>query len=170
MSQLCACGCGGHAPVASRSNARLGHVKGTPLKFISGHNKRNTTDLSRYEILENGCWLWLGSKGKKGYGRVQLNGEHTNAHRAIYEAKFGYLPPEVHVDHKCRNTSCVNPDHMQPRSAPSNSADTSRVRLTSDALRFIKSSSATSAAIARFLGVSRQTVSDVRCGRTWMEA
>jgi HNH endonuclease len=163
----CSCGCGQPAPLAQRSNARLGHEKGKPLMFISGHNKRNTTDLTRYQILENGCWLWLGSKSRKGYGRAQVSGEHTGAHRAIYEAKHGSLPRNVHLDHVCRNTSCVNPAHLEPKSPSENSAITSRTRLSKEKADLILGSTMTSATLARQFGVSRQAVSDVRSGRTW---
>lgn len=34
---LCECGCGEPAPIARRSNTRLGHVKGQPVRFIRSH-------------------------------------------------------------------------------------------------------------------------------------
>lgn len=37
---LCQCGCGQPAPVARKTNARLGHVRGQPLAFLMNHNKR----------------------------------------------------------------------------------------------------------------------------------
>lgn len=36
----CECGCGQPAPVARQTDRRKGYVKGEPMRFISGHNKR----------------------------------------------------------------------------------------------------------------------------------
>jgi HNH endonuclease len=38
--KLCDCGCGEPAPVAVRTRRAIGHVKGEPLRFISGHQGR----------------------------------------------------------------------------------------------------------------------------------
>jgi hypothetical protein len=37
---LCECGCGQEAPVASRTSAAKGWVKGEPLRFVHGHSTR----------------------------------------------------------------------------------------------------------------------------------
>lgn len=37
---FCQCGCGEKTPVAAMTRKKLGHVKGQPIKFISGHNAR----------------------------------------------------------------------------------------------------------------------------------
>jgi hypothetical protein len=39
----CACGCGGEAPIATRTDLRPDHrqVKGQPLRYIKGHNPKN---------------------------------------------------------------------------------------------------------------------------------
>lgn len=36
------------------------------------------------------------------------------AHRAVYEALVGPIPPELELDHLCRNPACVNPAHLEP--------------------------------------------------------
>ncbi len=62
-----------------------------------------------------GCWKWAGSKDKLGYGYFNLNGTSQRAHRVSYEfftqtkIPFGKV-----IDHLCRNTSCVNPKHLEP--------------------------------------------------------
>ncbi len=39
-AKLCECGCGQPAPIAKRTNTKLGHVKGQPVRFIAGHNNQ----------------------------------------------------------------------------------------------------------------------------------
>jgi hypothetical protein len=66
-----------------------------------------------YHIAPNGCWEWEGSKWK-GYGRINVDGRPRGAHRVLYEAIVGPIPPGLTLDHLCRNRSCVNPDHLEP--------------------------------------------------------
>jgi hypothetical protein len=61
---------------------------------------------------ENGCWEWIASKNKQGYGIYHINNHDTYAHRASYELIIGEIPNGVHIYHKCNNISCVNPDHL----------------------------------------------------------
>lgn len=59
-----------------------------------------------------GCWLWA-AHTVNGYGRF-WDGEHgVYAHRYSYVLHHGPIPLSVVVDHKCRNPSCVNPDHLR---------------------------------------------------------
>jgi hypothetical protein len=60
-----------------------------------------------------GCWLWIGSRRGKGYGRTFANGHIVLAHRVAYELFVGPIPEAMVIDHLCRNPSCVNPDHLE---------------------------------------------------------
>lgn len=59
----------------------------------------------------NGCWLWTGVENQ-GYGC--WNGK--KAHRVSYKIAHGSgsIPMGFVLDHLCRNTICVNPDHLEP--------------------------------------------------------
>ena len=60
-----------------------------------------------------GCWTWTGRTDAQGYGRAEINDETWLAHRLSYSFFVGKIPPGVVLDHTCRNTSCVNPWHLE---------------------------------------------------------
>lgn len=71
--------------------------------------------LLRYSVdSDSGCWLWGGRLDRKGYGRVYYRGRSYAAHRAVYLRLAGPIPSGYVLDHVCRNTSCVRPDHLEP--------------------------------------------------------
>lgn len=67
-----------------------------------------------------GCWLFEGGLNKFGYGKVSIRKEGgagwavRGAHRVVYEALVGPVPPGLQLDHLCRQRRCVNPDHLEP--------------------------------------------------------
>lgn len=66
--------------------------------------------------LSASCWEWTACKDASGYGRygtTRARGTQA-AHRMALELTYG-TPPDagMHVDHLCRNTSCVRPDHLE---------------------------------------------------------
>ena len=63
---------------------------------------------------ESGCWLWVGSVSKKGYGHFWHDGVAARAHRWAYEHFVGPIPEGLQIDHLCRVRHCVRPDHMEP--------------------------------------------------------
>ncbi len=64
-----------------------------------------------------GCWEWQGYVDKKGYGKLWVggrSGRRLAAHRASYAVFAGPIPDGLVIDHLCRNTRCINPDHLEP--------------------------------------------------------
>lgn len=63
----------------------------------------------------DGCWTWTGAVDRAGYGIFKLgtNGNNVKAHRAVYTFEVGPIPEDMTLDHTCRNTSCVRPDHLE---------------------------------------------------------
>ena len=78
----------------------------------------------------NECWEWKGAIAKrkdrkgKGYGRFQYNGKSVLAHRFSFKLHSKQnLQPFEPVHHKCGNTLCVNPNHLQKTTPHANTAE-----------------------------------------------
>ncbi len=69
-------------------------------------------------ILPNGCWQWIGSLNKDGYGKMgfRINGVYVTkrAHIVSYEHFRGPVPDGCELDHECRFRPCINPAHLEP--------------------------------------------------------
>lgn len=83
----------------------------------------------------NGCWIWQGYVMPNGYGTKACrkndgSGSRTvmTAHRYYYIHFKGEVPLECHIDHLCRVTRCVNPDHLEAVSPSENSKRSSSDR------------------------------------------
>jgi len=63
-----------------------------------------------------GCWNWLGTKNKSGYGKMTLRintiRKYSTSHREAYKHYIGNIPIGLYVLHKCDNPPCCNPDHL----------------------------------------------------------
>lgn len=59
-----------------------------------------------------GCWLWTGAT-LKGHGQIRIKWKCYYTHRLVYEHFKGPIPPELEIDHLCRNRACCNPDHLE---------------------------------------------------------
>lgn len=67
-----------------------------------------------------GCWIWIGSLDRKGYGTVfsGQKGKTSLAHRLVFE--FANGPFLGSLDHACDQKSCVNPAHLRIMSSGDN--------------------------------------------------
>lgn len=72
---------------------------------------------SRTRIMPSGCVEWTGYRNtaRKGYGRFKFDGKRVMAHRWAYEWANGpeSIPDGFQIDHLCRNTMCVAPEHLE---------------------------------------------------------
>lgn len=61
------------------------------------------------------CWLWQASLTFGGrYGGIRVGPKMVPVHRLSYEWAYGPIPDGLELDHLCRNTRCVRPDHLEP--------------------------------------------------------
>jgi hypothetical protein len=72
----------------------------------------------------SGCWIWVGSQNKGGYGVIHFDKwSNLSAHRASYMMFKGPIHKGMYVCHKCDVPSCVNPDHLFLGTASDNNKD-----------------------------------------------
>ena len=69
------------------------------------------------------CWHWHGTKDQHGYGRIPFRTKALKAHRVSFEMRYGPIPDEYLVLHKCDNPSCVNPLHLEAGTQKKNMQD-----------------------------------------------
>ena len=71
--------------------------------------------------MPNGCWEWCGTTKDNGYGirygvfkwRNWGKTKQGYAHRLAYIIFYGDIPKGKEINHLCKNTLCVNPQHLQ---------------------------------------------------------
>jgi hypothetical protein len=69
---------------------------------------------SKFFVDDSGCWVWLGARKAISYGHFRVDSEKTDyAHRVSYRIYKGAIPEGLVIDHLCRKTLCVNPDHLE---------------------------------------------------------
>ena len=63
------------------------------------------------------CWLWTAADNGHGYPIFHLREgdvwKQRYAHRLSYQWAVGPIPDGLTIDHLCRVTRCVRPDHLE---------------------------------------------------------
>ena len=172
---MCGCGCGQPAPLAKRNETKRGIVKGQPFAFVVGHNARLR---SRGIVIEDRgfetpCWVQQGATSDRyGYVYVTTRGKRGYAHRLAYEQAKGPVPDGYEVDHLCRVTRCVNPDHLEAVTPTVNNRRRTVVRANEEMVKAIRAAPAgygTGVALAERFGITPQMVCEIRKGKTWKD-
>lgn len=182
MSGLCECGCGQKTNIAKRSRTDKGLIKGQPVRYIRGHHSR---DIHRpHTISKNfgdaytvdkktGCWNWNRGKHDRGYGYLVMGGKTVRAHRYIYEKEYGPIPGGQVIDHLCRNTSCVNPEHLEAVSQAENVRRGNRAKKTmrdAEEMRWLHKLGLSNKAIADIYETNLTSVGNILKNKIWRPA
>jgi hypothetical protein len=124
-----------------------------------------------------GCWLWMHGIGGPGYGMIWDGKKTSTAHRSMFAAVNGPIPPKMDVCHRCDNRACINPDHLFLGTRADNVRDMDRkgrrkntTILTPTQVRDIRAAAArgerTMDLAARY-GVSEPTISSIKSRTNW---
>lgn len=77
--------------------------------------------MRRVDKSPSGHWMWTGSTASQGrYGVFFKGGKNMPAHRAAWEIWQGAIPEGHVIDHLCRQTLCVRPEHLEPKTQQMN--------------------------------------------------
>lgn len=99
--------CHSHAARVRRGEPVGGPFPETPLERFT----------AKIEV-DGDCWIWqAGTDGDGRYGLFKIAGTRQKmvAHRWAYLHLAGLTVPDgLVLDHLCRRTLCVNPDHVEP--------------------------------------------------------
>lgn len=84
----------------------------TPLRIFASPQDRFA---SFVVARTDGCLIWTGATDGGGrYGSFFWDGRVRRAHKVAFEWASGPVPDGLVLDHLCRVTLCVNPDHLEP--------------------------------------------------------
>lgn len=81
-----------------------------------------------------GCWEWQKSCNSAGYGQLTEDKVYWLAHRYAY-ACMNKLDKKDVVRHKCHNTKCCNPEHLELGTHKDNWEDSRNLHLETSAKR-----------------------------------
>ncbi len=135
----------------------------------------------------SGCWLWLESVNRHGYGRFRWEGRNQLAHRLSFAAANGQIPSRMVVRHKCDNPGCINPAHLMIGTQADNCHDmrargrssdgrprpsvrgegNGHAKHSEETMLAVRDASGTYADIAKRFGVSKSSVGYVKRGIQW---
>lgn len=129
-----------------------------------------------YVSIADDCWLWIGAKNRRGYGKLCFQGnKHDTAHRVAFKLFNGPISDDLFVCHTCDNPSCVKPGHLWLGTTQDNKKDQiskgrGGVKLTEkDVLQIRKlyENKVGSMLISRLFNVTCGTISSIAKRRVW---
>ncbi len=131
----------------------------------------------------NYCWEWTAALDTKGYGVFGIGYKLERVHRVSYLLKYGVIPDNLCVLHKCDNPKCVRPGHLFLGTQKDNALDREKKgrhtsakgenivasKLTAKQIKEIRKVSKylSNRTIAKIYCVSHTCINDVVNGKYW---
>jgi HNH endonuclease len=134
--------------------------------------------LSNVRLFGEGCWEWIGTQDRHGYGRISVRNRVIKAHIVSYRIHVGPTNGKC-VLHKCDNPSCINPEHLWLGSFKDNTQDMlakgrnckgmdqHSAKLTEKSVKEILASHDSNVVLAACYGVNRSVISRIRSRKAW---
>lgn len=135
-------------------------------------------------VTPSGCWEWLRSRRKHGYGQMQYRGKNHSVQHLAYDAVRDDRG-DGHLRHKCDWPPCCNPEHGLPGTHQDNMDDMRdrkrycvpglkraahpRAKLSEQRIASIRADTRPHRAIAQDHGVSQVHVSRIKRNAAWVE-
>lgn len=134
--------------------------------------------LARTVAAANGCRVWVGCRGTRGYGVIRIGSRQTQAHRLLMQIKQGDALEGREVCHACDNPPCCNPAHLFIGTHRDNMVDMARKKRRYDAKLSLgdiaairnRAASEAYASIAADYGIDPSTVGQVFRRSSWGHA
>lgn len=136
--------------------------------------------VNRAKAKGDDCWPWRGGTNNRGYGLFYVEGtQRIKAHRLVWLIARGDIPAGLVIRHRCENSLCVNPAHLELGTQQQNIHDSVRSgrkkawglqKLTARQVQEIRarvSAGALQKDVARIFGISRNHVSTIVNGKAW---
>ena len=112
----------GNAKFCSKSCSMKKKILDNPYHLHDSPEQRFLKNI-KISTKENGCWIWTGSIGSRGYGKISINNKTLLVHRYSYEYYKGKIPKDKIIMHICDQRECVNPKHLRAGTSQDNCLD-----------------------------------------------
>lgn len=136
----------------------------------------NTPKPIQYDISNDGCWVCTSHAVGYPYPTIKVGtNKKMKIHRFVYEREHGTIPLGMVVRHRCDNTRCINPDHLELGTQTQNMHDMIErgrnsiigvSKLSDEDIVAIRANATMlHREIAEMYGVSRAQISRIKSGR-----
>ena len=137
------------------------------------YERKIVSDEQRYIVdINTGCWNYAMHIKSTGYGDYWSikDKKDIGAHVYFYKKYKGNLSKGLVLDHLCRNTKCVNPDHLEAVSFSENIRRGKVAKLNISSVDKIKSfykEGYSQLTLASMFGVSQSEISRIVNNLRW---
>ena len=133
--------------------------------------RRVTLDESDYTVEDRGhatpCWIARTKKSNGRYALTRIDRREVYMHRAMYQQTIGPIPAGLQIDHLCRVTYCIRPDHLEPVTPAVNTRRSRATKLTVEQARRARYGKENARLLAQEFSVTKFLIYQIRQGKIW---